>query len=344
MDDHRMLFILGAPRSGTSFLSRVLRAHPEVHTWPELRLTELAALSGAVALRGADADLGRVSPVELGLGRAFVRALVHRLRPPGVRWVGDKFPLYAQQIPLLEQLFPGSRYLHLVRDGRDVVSSRLHAYAELRGWRTQARPTTSVAFEARQWAGPVRAARAHAPALGERHLEIRYEALVADPAGVGARLLDFLGLAPDPRFDEVVRSARADRDWRVTLSPAELEQFRRTDAEPLLAELGYPPTPASAQEDVLADVLRRAEAARADGRHKAAANQYLRALRLAPGNAEAVAGLLAMPRARASTWGALVASDRLAVQPDPALARAVADWLPARGLDPALAALLMEAA
>jgi len=171
LNNEPLLIILGAPRSGTSFFSSVLRAHREVHTHSELRITELAALSGAIAVRGSGADAARVSGAELALGGSFVRALMRRLRPPGKRWVGDKFPLYGEQIPVLERLWPGSRYLHLIRDGRDVVASRLHAYAELRGWRTQARDATDVAFEARQWAGPIRAARANAAALGGRYLE-----------------------------------------------------------------------------------------------------------------------------------------------------------------------------
>ena len=40
------------------------------------------------------------------------------------RW-GDKTPLYMQYLPLLERLFPGALYIHLVRDGRDAATSFL---------------------------------------------------------------------------------------------------------------------------------------------------------------------------------------------------------------------------
>ena len=77
------------------------------------------------------------------------------------RW-GDKTPLYMQHLPLLEQLFPGARFVHLIRDGRDAALSFLSVPEGImtEGW---GYPRDAAGF-ASQWATEVRAARA----LGDR--------------------------------------------------------------------------------------------------------------------------------------------------------------------------------
>ncbi len=45
-----------------------------------------------------------------------------------IRW-GEKTPAYITQVPLLNQLFPNSFFIHIIRDGRDVVSSQIRSFA-----------------------------------------------------------------------------------------------------------------------------------------------------------------------------------------------------------------------
>src|SRR5262249_19097927 len=95
------------------------------------------------------------------------------------RW-GDKTPMYMQRLPLLERLFPDARYAHLMRDGRDRAVSFLSMPSGI-VTRTWAHPETAGAF-ACQWRAEVEDARALGARVGDRYLETRYEALVADPA------------------------------------------------------------------------------------------------------------------------------------------------------------------
>jgi hypothetical protein len=78
----------------------------------------------------------------------------------------------------------------------------------------------------------------------ERFLEVRYEDLVSDPAAVGHRVLEFVGVAGSEEmavgldaFGEV-RTGSAGR-WRSGLSAADLELVER-EAGGLLYRLGYP--------------------------------------------------------------------------------------------------------
>ena len=68
-----------------------------------------------------------LTPADFTGDRSFV-GMVHRLLGPilqregKVRW-GDKTPHYVREIPELARLFPGSRFIHIYRDGRDVALS-----------------------------------------------------------------------------------------------------------------------------------------------------------------------------------------------------------------------------
>jgi hypothetical protein len=168
------------------------------------------------------------------------------------RW-GDKTPLYMQHLPLLERLFPRAAYVHLIRDGRDAATSFLEVPDGIMtaGW---GHPRDAAGFAA-QWATEVRAARALGARVGPaRHLEVRYEALVAAPGEELRRVCAFAGLEYDDGMLGYVGrtdSARKDhqkrldepprvgvRDWRTEMPAADTAAFEATAGD-LLHELGY---------------------------------------------------------------------------------------------------------
>jgi hypothetical protein len=176
----------------------------------------------------------------------------------GKRLVGDKVPSYVRSIPLLHRLWPSAKFVHLIRDGRDVCLSLL-------GWGREERwakryPATwaqdQLATMALMWEQFVRLGREAGDRLSpSRYHELRYERLVADPADECARLCDFLGLTFDERMlsfhegrtkDDPGLSAKKAwlpvtaglREWRSEMAPEEVERFEAVAGE-LLAELGY---------------------------------------------------------------------------------------------------------
>ncbi len=167
------------------------------------------------------------------------------------RW-GDKTPMYMQRLPLLEELFPDARYVHLIRDGRDTAVSFLSMPPGIMT-RTWAHPETAAEF-ACQWRAEVEAARALGTRVGDRYLETRYEELVADPEG-GLRLIcELAGLEFDPVMLEYAGNVDVSakphqqslqraptpglRDWRTELSPTDVTAFEEVSGD-LLRELGY---------------------------------------------------------------------------------------------------------
>jgi hypothetical protein len=175
-------------------------------------------------------------------------------RPPGQRW-GWKLPETGHVLPVMSQLFPEALCVHLVRDGRDVAFSPFLAPKapfwrkiyfnddRIGSWRGHAMSQRAYRahghlFNAARWVNSVTLGRAHGAMLGERYLEIRYEALVADPTAELARLAAFLGLDPPPQALACadVRSQSIGK-WRRR--PAhEIEEVRAV-LEPTLAAFGY---------------------------------------------------------------------------------------------------------
>src|SRR5262249_13767425 len=120
----------------------------------------------------------------------------------GKRLVANKTVDYALSIPILHQLWPESRFVHLIRDGRDVCLSAMHwrrasRLAELFTTWTEDPAGTSALW----WEWHVRKAREDGrPLGGHLYYEIRYEALVAQPEAELQRLCAFLGVPYDERM------------------------------------------------------------------------------------------------------------------------------------------------
>ena len=166
---------------------------------------------------------------ELVAGRR-PQAMTDELRALVVRqWAGAgdgpwgwKEPRSVYLLSFLDDELPGLRFLHVVRDGRDMAYSanqvqlRKHGAAVL-GDGGEPSPQRSIAL----WSEVnLRAADYGERALGPRYLRIRFEDLCADPGGVTAEVLRFFGLAGD-----------AERIARKEVSPPpSLGRWRDQDA------------------------------------------------------------------------------------------------------------------
>lgn len=139
--------------------------------------------------------------------RAFYETYARRFGKP--RW-GDKTPPYLDRMTSIQAVLPEARFVHVIRDGRDVALSVVPLWFGPDG----------VAEAARQWSARIATARRQAQQLSG-YLELRYEDLVGDSASSLRRVCDFLDLPWDPsmldyplrakgRLAEVARDIR----WR----------------------------------------------------------------------------------------------------------------------------------
>ncbi|MGH2963220.1 MAG: sulfotransferase family protein [Solirubrobacterales bacterium] len=213
-----------------------------------------------------DALLERLGPAGPSDAAAAIRALfeLYAEREGKPRW-GDKTPIYVKHMREIEAAIPEARFIHLVRDGRDVALSR--AGRALR----HAAPLPKVA---RRWKRRILKARKQGEGLGG-YLEIRYEDLILDTEPTlravcelielpwdermlsyheraGDRLAEFgdlpgVGgkparpgterLAAHAKTREPPDPARLAR-WKTEMSAADRRAFERAAGD-LLADLGY---------------------------------------------------------------------------------------------------------
>lgn len=218
------LVVFNKSHSGSRLLGRALSAHG-IHMGAELNDSHDALPMLPVVERLVEgwypdyAPLWRdpaapcpelVAAIETALGRHLQGYDLGTRRP----W-GWKLCETAYILPVLDYLFPAARYIHLVRDGRDVAFCD-HVPPIKPFWRRiyfntdriadwQGRPLTRAAYErashvfnALHWRNSVEIGRAYGAMLRERCLELRYEALCADFAGTMAQALAHAGLAADP--------------------------------------------------------------------------------------------------------------------------------------------------
>lgn len=108
--------MVGAPRSGTTFLGSCVEALPEVSYHYEPLLTQWLVRERN-ALGWSDARVARVQ-------RATYRWLL-RIHGEGDLVLAEKTPRNAFALPFLRGQFPGARFVHILRDGRDVTLSLL---------------------------------------------------------------------------------------------------------------------------------------------------------------------------------------------------------------------------
>ena len=217
MAERGYFFVCGAPKSGTTWLQRLLDAHPQVHCSGEGNFIAKFSVPMAEVLRGYDRQLKAIaSAVYEGkpyyppitqddfdrLARGFIlERLLSRNPGPEILQVGDKTPRYARELPSLLRLFPEARFINILRDPRDVTMSRMHQARrtghEDRVAEGSAARTQFVSDSGKVWRDTVTAVAAFADANPGLLHTVRYEDMLADPAGAARGIFQFLGVRDD---------------------------------------------------------------------------------------------------------------------------------------------------
>jgi hypothetical protein len=208
-----LVLVVGAQRSGTTWLQQLLSAHPQIAAGYESNLfskylkdawalwwTEEAdrrqhgGTKGLAAYVTIDEWAGLLASVASRVFRNVLNA------KPGAVLVAEKTPDHALYLRMVRWLFPTVRVIHMVRDARDVVASVLDASA--RPWGEGWAPSDAGAA-AEMWVQWVTAARQDAGAWRDFHLEVHYESLAAAGPSTLDRIFRFLGvpLAAGPTSD-----------------------------------------------------------------------------------------------------------------------------------------------
>jgi hypothetical protein len=239
------IFIIGSPRSGTSILAWSLAEHSEFWTEAESDIfyyllkdgylenayeTSVARTDGSW-LRNQRVDLEEYL-VHLGLGLNVLLTSTSN----GRRWV-DQTPANTLVVDRLAQMFPGARFLHILRDGRRVVHSMINFHRAMGDPEAVERMrdagrlppwTSDFADACRTWARFVRIAADFGRRYPDRTHMVTNEELITDPEDAMRGVLGFLGVPQEPGPARFLRENRINSSFAAS--------GRSAQAPPALSE------------------------------------------------------------------------------------------------------------
>ena len=212
-EGYRPFFIVGSGRSGNTLMRRVLHSDPQIHIPPEtyvlgraiqlyirnryLPWKDLVHLIAAlfefhaefdkfeISLRPLVARMLAAPPESRSLAfllNGFYRYHAEQTGNPDSRW-GDKTPYNTLALPWILRVFPDAQFVHMVRDGADVV----HSYVQ-----AQLQPNVRAAAE--RWRSSIRAVDQFSRRHPTRCFEVKYETLVRDPTAIMEGVCSFLDI------------------------------------------------------------------------------------------------------------------------------------------------------
>ena len=230
----RLIFLIGAPRSGTTLLARMLAAHSLVYGRAEPHLvTPIAHLGyfGKVqkapydpqnveqAIHEIVAELPRGEAGYLDALRAYTDSIYDQLMeraPAGKRLFLDKTPAYAIVLPFLVRLYPDAKYVVLTRHPLAVLSSYVESFFD-------------GDYEVAISHNPV--LQRYVPALARMVRErpvplvwVKYEALVREPEAEFRRVCDHLGV---PFEERAIAYGESGEDFKGLGDPTGVARHSR---------------------------------------------------------------------------------------------------------------------
>jgi Sulfotransferase family len=268
------VFIIGCPRSGTTLLYDFLitggnfadyRAESSVFSvlgpaFGDLRnarnrrrLLDRWLRSRLFDVSGLEADRMHMLMMSACQSEGdFLRLHMEQiaLQQGRARWA-EKTPDHALYLSRIDREIPGSLFIHIIRDGRDVALS----YSRL-GW-IRGNDQNRLLVAGMYWKWIVDRARRDSSTLGDRYIEVRFEDLVARPCETLSYIGQFIGEKLD--YDEILKlgvgcmkrpnSSFLDEfdagafnpvgRWKKVLSGAQIERFEALLGD-YLEKLGYP--------------------------------------------------------------------------------------------------------
>ena len=275
------VFIVGAPRSGTTLLQYMLRSHPalslptgESHFFIPLyrKASQYGDLSQAgnvrnvlrameaqsaefllTDLHGLKFDVDTLTEVLVAEGHHTMRDILTALFEKNAsgegkpRW-GDKTPYYVLHLPKLLEWWPNAQIIHIIRDGRDVALSMFGRRHDFRAYNTY--------HVAKQWQHYVETGHAQGRMLpASRYLELRYEDMISDQKSALQQICAFLGEPYSDGLLEYKKSGEAGKTpllqkpvqksnqdkWKHDMTRWQIRVFESATAD-TLKQFGYPLT------------------------------------------------------------------------------------------------------
>lgn len=238
------VFIVGCPRSGTSFLYHLLLSaggfaefHTQMNVFDVLepifgdlsdrknkeKMMREWLSSKAFQVSGLNAaELEAKVMDSCNDGSDFMRIVMDDVaRNQGVdRWI-DSTPTNIPHMLRISRDFPDALFVHIIRDGRDVaLSLDQHKWSRPLPWDKK----RSLLAAGIYWEGIIRKGRRYGAELGPRYIEVRYEDLAQDLQPSLKKIGDFLG--HDLNYDRIQQGSIGSVKKPLTAFKEELREGR----------------------------------------------------------------------------------------------------------------------
>jgi len=280
MHDHQNgpIFIVGAPRSGTTLLQYRLRDHPKLSlpTGESHFLVPLYVHQDKFAPLDNLENIKKVLELMVKKSRKFLETDLHGMKfdvdtlsqellenhcdsiPKIISWIfnknaagegksrwGEKTPYYVLHIPKILEWFPDAQIIHIIRDGRDVALSLFNRRHDFFMYNTY--------VAAQSWKRYVEVGHEFGKNLRpDQYLEIAYESLISDPENTLGAICNFLGVEYNEKYFEqqspdgtvktpLVRAPMKTNNsekWRAKMSQNQISVFESV-ASKTLSDFGY---------------------------------------------------------------------------------------------------------
>lgn len=278
-----IIFIGGVPRSGTTLMRAMLDAHPEVRCGQETRV-----IPRILQLRShwMKSEKEKMRLEEAGITKEVLNSAISQFcleiianHGAAAKYLCNKDPLTLKMGSYVIELFPNSKFLFMVRDGRATVHSIVSRKVTITGF-----DLTNYRQCMQKWNQAISTMYEQCKEIGEdRCLIVHYEQLVLQPKTSMERILNFLNIPWNDNVlhhedfinqaDGVVLS-KVERSSDQVIKPVNLEALTKwvghfpddvvkdmADIAPMLSILGYdpytnPPNYGNAAQEVKENTLK----------------------------------------------------------------------------------------
>ncbi|KAK2121292.1 Protein-tyrosine sulfotransferase 2 [Saguinus oedipus] len=258
-----LIFVGGVPRSGTTLMRAMLDAHPEVRCGEETRIIpRVLAMRQAWSKSGREKlrldEAGVTDEVLDAAMQAFILEVIAKHGEPA-RVLCNKDPFTLKSSVYLSRLFPNSKFLLMVRDGRASVHSMITRKVTIAGF-----DLSSYRDCLTKWNKAIEVMYAQCMEVGkDKCLPVYYEQLVLHPKRSLKLILDFLGIAWSDavlHHEDLIGKpggvslSKIERSTDQVIKPVNLEALSKwtghipgdvlrdmAQIAPMLARLGYDP-------------------------------------------------------------------------------------------------------
>ena len=205
------IFIIGCPRSGTTLLRVMLDSHPNIYCGPETHLIpKLKIFYDSLDENWDFLQSFGLTKEDFNkkISEIFSYFPEHNMKLKNkIRWA-EKTPEHLFFAEFIDQLFPQCKFINMIRDGRDVVTSFKKRWG-----------SKTIPYATKKWNKSMEKSYELRNTFdSNRYIEIKYENLVNNPEEITKKIMTFLN---ETWSQVLLEHQKQDHDYHFNLKTGE---------------------------------------------------------------------------------------------------------------------------